>query len=101
MSDNDYTASGPGDGNKNVAAAGTPERLNATRIPCRNVAITARPANTGKIAVGMSNAVRAVAAGEKGVILAAGSSVSFPVASVSDLWIDATVNGEGVSYTYQ
>ena len=92
-------AAAGGQGGKNVTTAATPLAL-AASTPCRAVVITARPGNTGKIAVGFSNAVRATAAAELGLVLAAGASVALAVTDLSLLFVDATVNGEGVSFTY-
>lgn len=89
-----------GQGGKNVAVPATPEKLIGVETKCRMVAVTARPGNTGPVAYGMGNAVRATAGAEIGALLAAGGSVSLPVADVSLVWIDAKVAGEGVSFTY-
>lgn len=97
---NPGTARSNGEGSKNVAAAGTPEKLLAASTPCSEVAVTARPGNTGKIAVGFSAAVRAAAGGEVGAILSPGDTISVPVGNVNQVYIDATVNGEGVSFLF-
>lgn len=92
---------GRGEGGKNVTTHGTPVQLVSTKTQMGAVVITARPANTGVIAVGFSNAVRAVAGGEVGATLKANASITIPgVADLSQIWIDATVDGEGVSFTY-
>lgn len=92
-----------GDGSKNVAAAGTAEQLSTVSTAIRWLAITARPGNTGKIAVGAST-VRATAGSERGVLLAAGETVRLePDHGVDDLaqvWVDATVSGNGVTFAY-
>lgn len=98
MSVNDYNAPVPVEGQKNVTVAGTPERLNATTIKCNAIVITARPGNTGKVAIGVDNSVRAAAGGEKGIILAPGQSVTMNTVDVMEVWADVTVGGEGVSY---
>lgn len=87
-----------GQGEKVLAAAATPETIVAASTPCRMLIITAKPTNTDKIAYGFSNAVNAN--GSNGALLAAGQSVSLPVADALLIWLDAAVNGEGVSYTY-
>lgn len=99
MSVNDITTIAPTSASKNVAAAGTPERLSATSIRCSAVVVTARPGNTGTIAYGQTNAVRATAGSEVGSTLAAGQSVTYPIFDAMELWIDTEINGEGVSYT--
>ncbi len=101
MSANDYTAVSDGQGRKVCAAAATPERLTTDIIPCREVAITALATNTDKVAIGFSNAVRADAASEAGIVLAAGEKTSIPCTAVGNLWLDVAVNGEGVAYAYK
>lgn len=99
MSVNDHQAPLPAVGEKDVAAAGTPERLSSTSIRCNAVVVTARPGNTGKIAVGLDDDIDAAAGAEKGIILGAGQAVTMsPCFDVQDVWVDSTVNGEGVSY---
>ncbi len=99
LNTNDDPSVGGSEGSKNVAAAATPETIVAVSTPCRRVIITARAGNTKPIAYGFSNAVRATAGAEVGAQLAAGASVSLPVADALLVWIDAQVNGEGVSFT--
>lgn len=96
----DIVGTGGGQGNKVVAAAATPVQLIATRTICASVIVSARPGNTGKIAVGFSNAVRATAGAEVGAILSAGQSLALMLDDVSKVWIDASVNGEGVGFAY-
>lgn len=90
-----------GDGRTTVTTAGTRVQLAAQgglgRI--QTVAITALDTNTGTIVVGGSTCV-AAAGTRRGVALAAKDSVSIDTDDLSDIWLDATVNGEGVSYTY-
>lgn len=89
-----------GEGSKDVAVAGTPEQLSATSQLCLGVALTARAGNTGAIAYGFSNAVRATAGSEIGAQLAAGASVFLPITDLVHVWLDAEVSGDGVSYSY-
>lgn len=91
-------ASDVGDGRKVVATAGTAERL-ASATRCRSVAITAETDNTGVVVVGGSTVVAALAT-RRGVPLEAGQSVSFDVNDLSSVWLDVTVNGEGVSFLF-
>jgi hypothetical protein len=94
------SASTIGTGSKNVTTAGTQVQLTATATPCSWLTVTARPANTGYIAVGGS-AVDCTAGSEQAfAILDAGQSVSVPVNDVSKVYIDSTVNGEGVAFGY-
>lgn len=89
------------DGSKNVTTAGTRVQLTTTTgTYCHWVVVTARPANTGKIVVGGA-AVVATAGSEVGApILSAGDSCGLEINDLSKVWIDSTVNGEGVSFTY-
>lgn len=87
----------PTDGHTNVTTAGTAVAL-AASTPCSSVTITALSGNTGTIAVGASTVLAAVGATRRGIPLNAGDSVSIPIANVSTLFIDSTVNGEGVSW---
>lgn len=85
-------------GHKNVTTAGTPVQLSDTSIVCYGVAITTDGNNTGRIAYGFSNAVRAATGGEVGPSLGAGESVFIPINNASKVWLDAAVNGEGVGF---
>lgn len=86
-------------GRQVVAAAGTRVQLvNAAIVSTvRSVLVQALSANTGVIVVGDSQVV-AAAATRRGVALTAGQSVTVDVDDLSDVWIDATVAGEGVTY---
>lgn len=99
MADKDYSYRNIKDGVKSVTTAGTAEQLSATSIPCRLVEIQARAGNTGQIAIGASTVVATVGS-ERGIVLQPNQSASFRIEEISDLYIDASVNGEGVSYVY-
>ncbi len=90
---------------KNVAAAGTAETLEATDVWAAAVLITAKAANTTNIFVGGSD----VSGITNGVTLAAGESYSIAAhdangstmeINLSEVYIDATTNGEGVTYSF-
>lgn len=85
-------------GVKTVTTAGTDVAL-ATSTSARWVVIQAQTDNTGVIAVGEAGVDATVATGT-GVALAAGESISLPCDDLANIYIDATVNGEGVRYTY-
>lgn len=87
-----------GHGVKTVAAAGTEEAL-AASTKASWVIVQAQTDNTGVIAVGGADVLATVATGT-GVVLAAGESIGFPVDNLADVFIDTTVNGDGVRYTY-
>ncbi len=87
-----------GDGSKTVTTAGTAVALAASTISKR-VTVTAGLANTGVICVGGST-VLAAAATRRGTPLNAGNSVTIEINNLSKVFIDATVGGEGVTYSY-
>ena len=89
---------GGADGVKTVSNAGTDEAL-AVSIACKKVDIQAQTDNTGLIAVGFTG-VDATEATGTGVILRAGDTYSLEIDNLNDIYIDATVSGEGVRYTY-
>lgn len=77
---------------QNVTTAGT--RVQLPNIPCREVTIIAKRANTGYIYAGKSNVSNTV----YGVELAAKDSYTFAVNNTNEIWLDASVSGEGISY---
>ena len=108
-SDNDVTVTsgaitashditGGADGVKTVSNAGTAEALSIS-IACKKVDIQAQTDNTGLIAVGFTG-VDATEATGTGIILRAGDTYSLEIDNLNDIYIDATVSGEGVRYTY-
>lgn len=86
-----------GDGRKIVTTAATPEKLSTSSIPISNVIIQAESDNGGTIVVGGTTVIAALAT-RRGVALNAGDSISVNVADLNLIWLDATVNGEGVTY---
>lgn len=93
----DHTSTGIGHGKKTVTTAGTDVAI-AASTAAKWVTVQAYRANTGYISVGASG-VDAVAAGD-GVQLSAGESITLPIDNLADVFVDATVNGEGVRFTY-
>jgi hypothetical protein len=80
--------------NKNVAAAGTAENLSALPIPDGfGLVIKAKATNTGKIELGET---KAIAEGASPYRLVAGEFVKLYITNANLVWVDATVNGEGV-----
>jgi hypothetical protein len=63
------------------------------------VIITAETDNTGNITVGGSTVVAALAT-RRGIPLAAGDSVALEIDNLADVFIDSTVNGDGVTFAY-
>ena len=84
-----------GSGQQTVATAGTRVQLTTTNTPIWSVTVKALAGNTGDIYVGGADVAAA-----NGFVLAATESISLDVDNLTDVWIDAAVNGEGVSYIY-
>lgn len=82
-----------GSGQKTVTTAGS--RTQLTAAVSNSVTIKALVGNSGTIYVGGSNV-----SSSNGFALAAGDTVSFDVSNVGLVYIDSSVNGEGISYIY-
>lgn len=87
-----------GHGVKTITTAGTDEAL-AGSTACQWVIVQAQTDNTGYIAVGATGVDGTVATGS-GVLLSAGRSTTIIIDNLSKVYIDSTVNGEGVRYMY-
>jgi len=87
-----------GDGRKIVTAATTREAL-AASTPCKWVIITAETDNTGVVVVGGITVV-ALLATRRGTPLLAGESITLSSDNLADIYLDVTVGGDGVTYTY-
>lgn len=98
ISTNTTPISGIGHGVKTVTTAGTDVVL-AASTACKRVTVQAQTDNTGLIAVG-GTGVDATEATGTGIILYAGDVYEFEIDNLADVFIDSTVNGEGVRYTY-
>jgi hypothetical protein len=94
----DHTTTGISHGKKTVTTAGTDVVL-AASTPAKWVTIQAYRANTKDIAVGGTGVDAAEATGD-GVALAPGASITLSIDNLADVFIDATVSGEGVRFTY-
>lgn len=86
-------------GRKIVTVAGTAETLIGVTTACRTVDITAETDNTGVIVVGGS-AVVASQSTRTGTPLNAGDSYSIQIDDLQKVYIDSTVSGDGVTFTY-
>lgn len=93
-----HSITGIGHGVKTVTTAGTDVVL-AGSTACKKVTIQAQTDNTGLIAVGTSG-VDATEATGNGIILYAGDAIELEIDNLADIYIDATVSGEGVRYIY-
>lgn len=85
------------DGRKTVTTAATAEKIIAAVTPCKRVDIVAETDNTGIIVVGASTVVAALGT-RRGVPLNKGDFYSVEIDDASKLYIDSTVNGDGVSF---
>jgi hypothetical protein len=86
------------DGRKEVAVAGTAEKLSTDTTPIARVTVQAETNNTGVIVVGNSTVV-AAAATRRGVALNAGDAFTINVNELTNVWLDTTVNTDGVTFT--
>lgn len=93
-----HDITGIGHGVTTVTVAGTDVVL-ASSTACKRVTIQSQTDNTGLIAVGASG-VDATEATGTGVILYAGDVFELEIDNLADIFIDATVSGEGVRYSY-
>jgi hypothetical protein len=78
--------------------------LSATSVGIRSVTVIAETDNTGVVVVGASTVVAALAT-RRGYPLAAGDAVTFSqgedgVSDLKSVFIDAMVNGDGVTFVY-
>lgn len=94
----EHSITGIGDGVKTVTTAGTDEAL-AGSTACKKVDIQALTDNTGTVAVGASGVDATLGTGT-GIVLYPGDTYSLEIDNLSDIYVDSTVNGEGVRYVY-
>jgi hypothetical protein len=76
--------------------ANTRVQLSSTYTPCQGVLITAKPANTGYVYVGDGN----VASSAYVARLEAGDAAWISCGNLQQVYIDVSVNTEGVNYGY-
>ena len=84
-------------GIETVDAAGTAQVL-ASSTKCKRVSVKAELDNTGNIFVGGSDVDKTT---KNGIILDAGEAWIFYVDNLAKIYIDASVTGDGVHYTYE
>jgi len=87
-----------GDGRKVVTTAATRVAL-AASTPCKHITITAETNNTDIVVVGGITVVAALAT-RQGVPLYPGDSYDLDIDDLADVYIDALVSTEGVTYVY-
>lgn len=86
------------DGSKVTVSAGTAVAL-ATSTACKRIQIQAKFNNTGIVVVGASTVVAAEST-RRGIALNPGDAIELDIDNVNDVYIDSTVSGEGVTFTY-
>lgn len=82
---------------KVVASSGTAVQLTTQALYNQVLIVTALEGNTEKVVLGGSDVVAATGT-RKGVALVASETIQIPVPDLSAIYIDAEVNGEGVSF---
>lgn len=80
-------------GKTSVTTAGTRVQLLTTSTGIHTVVVRANSANTGTIYVG-----NATVASTNGMQLAAGDALTLTINDLSKVYLDCSVNGEGVTY---
>lgn len=90
----DVSPTAVGNGKKTVTTAGTRVAL-ASSTTCKSVTIKSLSTNTGIIYVGDSTVTST-----NGFQLYSGDAVSFDISNLSTIYLDSSVNGEGVTYLY-
>ena len=86
-----------GHGRQEVAAAGTPEALGSDS--CRYVLVQALKDNATDVTVGGED-VDGADATRNGVALAAGDILPVFATNLSEIYVDAITNDDGVSFVY-
>jgi len=86
------------DGRKVVTTAGTRVAL-AASTACKHITITAETNNTDIVVVGGITVVAALAT-RQGVPLYPGDTYDLDIDDLSDVYIDALVSSEGVTFAY-
>lgn len=87
------------DGSLDVTTAGTAVPFSSTDQEVKKMDIQAKYSNTDMVVVGASTVV-AAAATRRGVAIAPGQTITIYPTNLADVYLDAVVNGEGVTYAY-
>ena len=95
-------------GRKIVTTAGTRVQLSATNRAVKKIIISAETDNTGYVTVGESAVIGAtatrigtpIAPVFAGAVKTCESQIELCDVDLFDIWLDSTVNGDGVTYTY-
>lgn len=88
------------DGRKTVTTPGTAVQLATSATRCKQVTIMAELDNGDYVVVGGSTVVAALAT-RRGIPLSPGMSIVLKADDLTDIWIDAVVATEGVTFLYQ
>jgi hypothetical protein len=84
-----------GNGEKDVATSGSAVPLVATSTSCVDVLIQSKNDNTGNIYVGGGSV-----SSSNGVCLYPSESIAINIDNLDEIYIDSSVSGEGVVFTY-
>ena len=84
-----------GTGSKTVNSAGTAEPLAAAVTGITQVLVQAKKTNSGTIYVGPASVAND---NSNGFYLDKGDGVAFDCTNLAEIYINSTVNGEGVTY---
>ena len=87
------------DGRDVNGTAGTALAMESSSLVVDWIIITAETNNTGVMAVGASTVVAAVGT-RRGTPLLAGESMTLKAVDLADVYYDATVTGDGITFTY-
>jgi hypothetical protein len=83
-----------------VTTTGTAVQVSTANTPCFGIEITAESDNTGLIVVGCVSVVAAIAT-RKGIPMGASDVyTTYDVDNLNKIYLDSTVNGDGVTYAY-
>lgn len=88
-----------GQGRQTVKEGGKPVRLTEATTQCNWVMVIAETDNTGIITVGGSGVVAKLEE-RKGLPLEKGDTTTIPINDAAQVFIDTTVNGDGVTFIY-
>tara|TARA_Y100000310_G_scaffold7748_1_gene8454 strand:- start:30 stop:1433 length:1404 start_codon:yes stop_codon:yes gene_type:complete len=94
-----YTVNGITGGADGVTTDDTNGTVLGGDVACKKIDIQAQTDNTGLIAVGFTGVDATVATGT-GVLLNAGDVYSLEINNLNLIYIESSVNGEGVRFTY-
>lgn len=89
-----------GDGRTVCGTAGTRVQASTVSVATKAVILTAELDNTGVMVVGGSTIVASAVTSRIGTPLQTGASVTLYIDNLNKVYLDATVSGEGVHYTY-